>query len=187
MTKKIFTLVCFIFSILAFLSLIANNIFSFKMGVIPSVLFVIPGSISLGNILFFASRLFLKEKSYKLFNKIALWQVGVFAALSVAAPFVSASSVAISWSWIIGVAQIMAQIVFLIHCSYLTAKKQPKRSNLILSLVFVGIVLAVVTTNYILNVDPEFSLTAKILDITSNVLKNLQFISLGAYIIYEKA
>lgn len=187
MTKKIFLGFSFFYSIVAFLSLIANNIFAKGLNIGASVLFVIPGSICLGSILFFASRLFLKKKYEKLFNKIVLWQVGIFTALSVAAPFVSMSSVALSWSWLIGICQVAAQVMFFVHCTYLNSKKKPKKHILILSLAFVALVLAIVTVNYILNIDPEISATGRILEIVSNILKNAQFLVLGAYVIYEKA
>lgn len=187
MTKKILSGFGFFYSIVAFLSLIANNFFAKGLGLGASVLFVIPGSICLGSILFFASRLFLDKKYNDLFNKIILWQVGIFTALSVAAPFVSMSSVAISWSWLIGVCQVAAQIIFFVLCSYLNSKKSQKKSILILSLIFVSAVLAIVTANYIINIDPQISQQARTLEIVSTVLKNVQFISLGAYVIYEKA
>ncbi len=187
MTKKIVSGIGFAYSTIAFLSLILNNLFAKNLGAIASILFVIPGSICLGSILFFASRLFLNKKHEKLFNKIILWQVGIFTALSVAAPFVSMSSVAISWSWLIGICQVAAQIMFFVLCSYLSSKKKPKKSVLILSLIFVSVVLAIVTANYIINIDPEISHTAKLFEITSSILKNVQFIGLGAYVIYEKA
>ena len=151
MTKKIFSGFGFFYSIAAFLSLILNNSLTKGLGIGASVLFVIPGSICLGSILFFASRLFLKSKYEQLFNKIVLWQVGIFTILSVAAPFVSMQSVAISWAWFIGICQVAAQVVFFVHCTYLNSKKKPKKHILILSLVFVAPLILFHYSNFLQN------------------------------------
>lgn len=186
MTKKLFLSFGLTVSVLTLIALIITNIIAKDMSILPSVLFVIPGSIALGSGIFFASRLFLQGTNQRFFNKLIMWQVVIYALLSIAAPIVSMTSSVIQWSWIIGIFQIAAQVMFVILCSYLASKKSAKKGLLLLYLIFITVVQIIITVNYSINLSAELSVFSKVLEIISTAFKNLQFIVLGAYVVYEK-